>query len=286
MKSTETLSILLLGALVLTPMFGMAQTETSAGASTETTVSSDGTSATGTAGADVAAQDVVSPRDAASGLPTGKRQHAPVIIRKELDKSTPLLGRTASGTKPMSPEMENRLENRDEMRDKLVQRASTTQSNREERRDEMREKMQERKSEILKRHATNMVRQMRAAIGRISKLADRMDSRIAKMKERGADTSQAEANIAIARTKITEASAAVKLAEDAIASAVVAADVSASSTSPSDPGKAVREALNKAKEAVFAAHKALVEAIKSLKGIRIDVVATTTASTDATTTTP
>jgi hypothetical protein len=34
---------------------------------------------------------VVSPRDAASGLPTGKRMHKPFIITKELDKSTPLL---------------------------------------------------------------------------------------------------------------------------------------------------------------------------------------------------
>src|SRR5438309_5230899 len=35
--------------------------------------------------------EVVSPRDAASGLPTGKRQHKPMQITKELDKSTPLL---------------------------------------------------------------------------------------------------------------------------------------------------------------------------------------------------
>ena len=35
--------------------------------------------------------DIVSPRDAASGLPTGKRMHKPLIITKELDKSTPLL---------------------------------------------------------------------------------------------------------------------------------------------------------------------------------------------------
>ncbi len=34
---------------------------------------------------------IVSPRDAASGLPTGKRQHKPLTITKELDKSTPLL---------------------------------------------------------------------------------------------------------------------------------------------------------------------------------------------------
>jgi len=35
--------------------------------------------------------DVKSPRDAASGLPTGKRQHSPITITKEIDKATPLL---------------------------------------------------------------------------------------------------------------------------------------------------------------------------------------------------
>lgn len=34
---------------------------------------------------------IVSPRDAASGLPTGKRMHKPFVITKEVDKSTPLL---------------------------------------------------------------------------------------------------------------------------------------------------------------------------------------------------
>ena len=35
--------------------------------------------------------EILSPRDAASGLPTGKRQHKPIIITKEIDKATPLL---------------------------------------------------------------------------------------------------------------------------------------------------------------------------------------------------
>mmetsp|Transcript_45793 Transcript_45793/g.111494 ORF Transcript_45793/g.111494 Transcript_45793/m.111494 type:complete len:178 (+) Transcript_45793:123-656(+) len=35
--------------------------------------------------------EVVSPRDAASGLPTGKRQHKPLTITKPIDKATPLL---------------------------------------------------------------------------------------------------------------------------------------------------------------------------------------------------
>lgn len=35
--------------------------------------------------------EVVSPRDAATGLPTGKRQHRPISITKRIDKSSPLL---------------------------------------------------------------------------------------------------------------------------------------------------------------------------------------------------
>jgi type VI secretion system secreted protein Hcp len=34
---------------------------------------------------------IISPRDAASGQATGKRQHKPFVITKEIDKSTPLL---------------------------------------------------------------------------------------------------------------------------------------------------------------------------------------------------
>lgn len=35
--------------------------------------------------------EVISPRDAASGLPTGKRQHRAITITKEIDRSSPLL---------------------------------------------------------------------------------------------------------------------------------------------------------------------------------------------------
>ncbi len=35
--------------------------------------------------------EIVSPRDAASGLPSGKRQHKPFVITKELDRSTPVI---------------------------------------------------------------------------------------------------------------------------------------------------------------------------------------------------
>ena len=35
--------------------------------------------------------EIISPRDPASGLPTGKRQHKPIVFTKQLDSTTPLL---------------------------------------------------------------------------------------------------------------------------------------------------------------------------------------------------
>jgi type VI secretion system secreted protein Hcp len=40
-----------------------------------------------------ASHEVVSPRDAASGLASGKRMHKPLVITKEVDKSSPILYR-------------------------------------------------------------------------------------------------------------------------------------------------------------------------------------------------
>ena len=35
--------------------------------------------------------EILSPRDPASGMPTGRRMHKPIVITKELDQSTPVL---------------------------------------------------------------------------------------------------------------------------------------------------------------------------------------------------
>jgi hypothetical protein len=42
--------------------------------------------------------EVLSPRDAASGMATGKRMHKPMTITKELDKSSPMLAESSTGS--------------------------------------------------------------------------------------------------------------------------------------------------------------------------------------------
>ncbi|OGZ11551.1 MAG: hypothetical protein A3C93_00930 [Candidatus Lloydbacteria bacterium RIFCSPHIGHO2_02_FULL_54_17] len=143
--------------------------------------------------------------------------------------------------------------------------ASTTVA---ERKEEMREKMAERRSAILQRIAERMIRHMEAAIERMEKIATRIDSRIAKLKERGVNTAASEALLATARQKLAAATTAVESAKGAMATALAVADVDADGDGKMDkvdPGKTVREFLTTARNAVKDAHRALVEAIKSLK---------------------
>lgn len=171
---------------------------------------------------------------------------------------------SASGTTPVPKAIEERMQERDAMHTKLV--GSSTEG-----KEEARQNKKER-TEIFTHFSTTMIGRMNAAINRLKKIADRLDSRIAKEKARGVDTTKAEANIAIARVKIADAETAVTLAANIVSSAKASVDLSSTTTKPSDVSKPVREALAKAREAVFAAHKALVEAIASLTG----VVATST----------
>jgi type VI secretion system secreted protein Hcp len=48
---------------------------------------------------------IVSPRDSASGLPTGKRQHKPMVLTKSIDKASPVLLEAAIQGEPFTVEV-------------------------------------------------------------------------------------------------------------------------------------------------------------------------------------
>jgi type VI protein secretion system component Hcp len=58
-------------------------------------------SAPAPAGAQPSTHAVTSPRDAATGMATGKRMHKPITITKELDKSSPLLAKAVAAGTPI-----------------------------------------------------------------------------------------------------------------------------------------------------------------------------------------
>lgn len=244
MKSIIPISALILGALTLLPAVSFAEEiAATAGAGTSGTIK-----APVTAHADSYSFGASNPTSMGpKGLSGGRV--------------------AATGTRPLEKSIEERMQERDAMHAKLV--GSTT-----ERKGEMRQNMMKERVEIFSRFTATMIGRMNAAINRLKKIADRLDSRIAKEKARGVDTSKAEANIAIARVKIADAETAVSLAANIVSSTTASIDLSSTTTKPSDIGKPVREELAKARAAVFAAHKALVDAIASLTG----VVATATTS--------
>lgn len=192
----------------------------------------------------------------------------------------------ASGTRPLPKDLEERAQGRAQIQD-CIGGASTTDclQGREERRTEARARMEEKRSEILKRVSLQMFERMQAAIDRFTKLSDRIDSRIQKLKEQGVDTTKSEGLMKITRAKIADASTALEVAKQKVDGAALVADSSASSTEPVDAGKPVRENLEKARTAIMDAHKALVDAVESLKAssaLRVRQAPAT--STEATTT--
>lgn len=129
-----------------------------------------------------------------------------------------------------------------------------------------REQTGEHRAEIFKHTGAMMLKRMHAAIDRFAKLADRIDSRIKKMKAGGTDTSLAEAALLGARTNITVALKAVTEAESAINT--VADNMNQGSSTPlsSDEKKPAKDALEKARKAILAAQQSLNDLIPLLTG--------------------
>lgn len=50
--------------------------------------------------------EVKAPRDAAPGQATGRRQYSPIIIRKRIDKATPLLAKALTDATPLTAKIE------------------------------------------------------------------------------------------------------------------------------------------------------------------------------------
>lgn len=134
-----------------------------------------------------------------------------------------------------------------------------------ERVEQAKERVTERRSEALRTMATVLMGRLNAVIERQGTLADRIDSRIAKLKTQGVVTTEAEANVASARIKIAEAVTAVASAGARIESSLAAVDETLNTLSRQDAMKDVRDAMRVAKDALTASHRALVDAVVSLK---------------------
>ena len=160
----------------------------------------------------------------------------------------------------------------EEMRNKMEERKNQA----EKRKDEMRDKIRERISNFM----DNMIKRYNAAIGRLDKLATRIDSRIKKLEAEGIDETVSKDLLVTAKAKIEIA----KISVSTIANVASTTTASTTDLKTSFPG--LKSALEKAKKDIMAAHRALIDVVKNIKPGRNkdDKHATTTPATTSTST--
>ena len=128
-----------------------------------------------------------------------------------------------------------------------------------EKREEVRQRLDERRKEIIAKYFERMVHRLGAAIERQERFIERIESRIQKFKERGANGVEAERLIAEAKVKVQDA-------KDALVAAEAAFEDLKNSEDPKTFFEEVRELIHGVTQAVKDAHTAIVKAITVLKG--------------------
>jgi hypothetical protein len=225
---------------------------------------------------------VKSPRDSASGQATGKRQHQPVIIRKELDKKDGMRNMASTTKVEMRDKMMENREKASTTRGEMKQKAEDRRGEIEQKKKEFQSDMQNRMKEIMKKQGERVIKRLEAALERLGNIAGRIDSRITKQNEQGADTAKAKADLVIAQAKIDAAKAKLDAAKIAIAG-ILAETGTVATTTPGTimSGKIllIKEQVRIVETALKEAHKALVLTITDLKGKK-GGAATTTATVD------
>ncbi|RJR12779.1 hypothetical protein C4585_03230 [Candidatus Parcubacteria bacterium] len=145
-----------------------------------------------------------------------------------------------------------------------------------EERKEMKANMKERLQVLFRTHLGNAVNRMNAAIQHFENFTERIESRIEKLKERGIVTTSIEAKLDLAVDAVAKADA------DVSAFASIASSTPDESTAEEVKSE-IRAALNKAKDSIRAAHRALIATVQELTavvranaGTRAEINSTTT----------
>lgn len=181
----------------------------------------------------------------------------PVRVRAEMQAE--LEARRASTTE----RLEDRKEDIDERRENLAERrASTT-----DRRMEVRNHIEQRKASsterrvamqmsLAKRKVSHVTKVILATIERLEKIIVRIESRIAKIQERGGNTAEAENFVVLTKENLADARIAVD----------VFANLDLSGSTAATNFETIRAAAAEAKEHIRAAHRNMMMAVRALKG--------------------
>lgn len=140
-----------------------------------------------------------------------------------------------------------------------------------ERVEAMKKKLGEERAKRIDQFFNQMVRKFENAIDRLNNLADRIESRLNKTEAAGNDISKQRDMLKSARDKI----AAV---ESALSDAKAQFGAMAKSENPKEAFRKVKELVRGVAQKVKDAHRALVDVVNSIKGLRLGDKATSTES--------
>jgi iron-sulfur cluster repair protein YtfE (RIC family) len=181
------------------------------------------------------------------------------------------LAQTAASTTKATAEKKNIIKTEIDARKEAVQNSVR----------EIKQNATDKIKENVSKFVQNIINRYDAATARLEKLADRIDSRIAKIEAKNIDVSKAKELLSLARTKIETAKISVIAINfpDDIASST-AAKASTTIASLKENFKVTKTQMEKAKSDIKAAQAALVDVVNSLKpGDEKLKNATTTAAT-------
>lgn len=165
------------------------------------------------------------------------------LAQERGENAAPARGGQAQNIRERAPEQNQNL------RDQAQEKRATAKT-----------KLDERRAQNIRKFFAKMGRRLEAAISRLEKMAEKIASRIQKFEERGGNVSEAKAKLEAARAKIAQARVAYDDAKAKLENAL-------KSDTPKDAFNKVREVLVKGVvEKIKEAHRALVEAVRALKG--------------------
>jgi len=143
----------------------------------------------------------------------------------------------------------------------------------DERRAEVAQKIGQRREALIRAYAERMIRRFEAALERLTRLGDRLELRLIKLEENGIDVAHARELLGESRNKIQEARGKIAETETEIYAALGSDD-------PKEAFGKVRELLKGAVEKIKEAHRALVDAVRAIKGPAQDVQGGSEENTD------
>jgi Skp family chaperone for outer membrane proteins len=170
---------------------------------------------------------------------------------------------------------------RETVRERVEQKRAEIQQRMEERKEQMatraaerRQRLAERKKALVRKFFSRMYRRFQAAVSRMERIADRIESRLGKMENRGIDVTTLRSDLAGARDDIGVAEGMLQGLEEKVEEAL-------SSDDPKTAFEEVRDIVHETRAMLKEIHRKLVDIIVAMKGINTSVDADTGEATES-----